>query len=555
MIPGSAARGARPRPARRRAWHASVMAAALLFLGVAPARLHAQSQASLEELPPGLRQALSGVANPNPTPVPEAAVAGAALGDGPIDPASYRLGPGDELMLHYRGRTSLTQRLVVNPEGQVYVPDVGPVSVAGRTLDEGRKVIRTAAGRVVNRISIDIELVTVRSFKVSVTGEVRQPGIYPATGATRLYELIRRAGGLTDSAAARDIRLVDQKSGLTTSIDLLPFLLRGEARGSNPYVGDGSTLLVPRRSRWVDVEGAVLHPGRYDLPPTVTRVGDLLRDVGLQPEAAIDRLELATFDAAPPEGATAPVVLRGTLDELGGRALAHGDRLFIAGQSGYRQVDAVEVEGEVRYPGRYVLEADTLRLAALLERAGGVTADGLVARVLLARSVPGDTLGLDVDRLARWPAVAPTTTEREYLRRRGWQGRRAAVIDLSLPGGGGPFLRNGDRVVVPRRGGYVEVAGRVRNPGFYPHVAGADAGHYIAAAGGFVSRADGKQVRLGVGPGDNFRRAADAGPPEPGDLVWVPEKSPRPTFEVARDVVLVLGQLATLVLVVDQINK
>ncbi|HEX7880538.1 MAG TPA: SLBB domain-containing protein [Candidatus Eisenbacteria bacterium] len=492
-------------------------------------------------LPPSIREALN--ASPT-TPVAEPNLP-LTLGDGPVDPALYHLGPGDELTIRYRGRTTATHRLLVGPEGAVYLPDVGRIDLSGRTLSEGREALMTAARKILRDVTIEVDLTRVRSFKMSVTGQVARPGVYAATGSTRVFEILRMAGGVTDSAAVRDLRLVDLRTGESKPVDLLPFLLRGGPPACNPYVPDGATLVVPRRTRWVRLGGAVLQPGAYDLPADGTTVGDLLGLVGLEPDAVTDRIELGRLGEAPKGG---------TLADLAGTPLVHGDVVTVPRKGTFRRVDLVNVEGEVGFPGSYAVSNDTTRLADFLERAGGLLPGAQTSRILLMRRSLADSLPPAARRLVPYPTVILTLSEKEQLRARGEDGFRAVVIDLAQGEDRGPVLEPGDRILVPRRGAFVEVGGRVRRPGFYAWRAGATAEDYVADAGGWADRADKKQTRVTTGPGDNFRTGKDVGSLEPGDHVWVPEKIPRSGWENLRDAVVIVGQLATVVLLIDQLN-
>lgn len=513
----------------------------------APAASRAQS-VDPATLPESIRRALG--AEAAGAGASEAPVLSPTLGDGPVDPARYRLGPGDELTIHYRGKTTAAHRLVVGPEGQAWLPDVGRIPLTGKTLDEGRAALRAAAARILRDVSVDVELTRIRAFKVTITGEVTRPGVYAATGATRLFEVLRLAGGVSDSAALRSIQFVDTRTGAVTTADLLPFLLTGRPE-SNPYLPDGATIVVPRRARTVDVAGAVLHPGRYDLPPAGTTVGELLALLGIAPDADTSGVE----HARPGGPGASPVVERGGLPALATRTLGHGDRLQVARRQGMHHVPVVVLDGEVRLPGTYALDGGATDVRTLIERAGGFTDRAGRARVLLARPAPSDTLTAHPRRLAPFPNVTLTLTEREWIRSRGVDGRYAVVVDLAAEGATGPALVDGDRLFVPERATYVAVMGRVRSPGFYPWRDGASAHDYVNMAGGYADRADRKQTRVGAGPGDNFRTAKDAGSPAPGDQVWVPEKTPRSGWETVRDALLVVGQLATIVLLIDQLQE
>lgn len=546
----------------------------LLALLVGSAGLEPRSAAaqagidlSTAPLPESVRNALA-----RPATESERTAGLAALQEGPVDPARYILGVGDELTVHYTGRTSATHRLIVSPEGNAYLPDVGSVPLAGQTLDTGKTRLKAAANRILRDVRVDVSLTRLRTFKISVGGEVRRPGVYAATAVTRVHELIREAGGLTDSAAVRDMQLGSVEGGEISHVDLLPFLLAGRMGASNPAVVDGQALFVPRRSRLVSVVGAVLHPGTYDLPDTTTTVGAFLDLVGLAPNAALDRIELIPTSGIPGSGLA--LIARGKPNEspdgdavsrglsaTGPLALEHGNQILVPEVGGFARPELVTVDGEVRYPGSYSVAGGEHRVGDLILEAGGFTPEAIPSRVRLVRPVAGAGAPASIVPPLDHPAIELTATEKEYLRARGISDFRAALVDLSrgpdagAPGGGGPVLMPGDRILVPRAGRFVEVSGRVKRPGFYAHQPGRDAGSYVKEAGGFADRADRKNLRIATGPGDSFLLASDAGPPEPGDRVWVPERTPRSTWEVAKDFLLVAGQVATIFIVINQAGE
>jgi protein involved in polysaccharide export with SLBB domain len=542
---------------------------ALLFTALVlalPASAGAQSSDDLlsAPIPQEIRNALA-----RPTAAPPSTPGLSVLQEGPIDAALYRLGPGDELTVHYTGRTSVTHQLTVSPEGDVYLPDVGTVDVAGHTLTDGKERIRAAARQILRNVRVDVSLTRLRTFKVAVGGEVRVPGVYAATAVTRIHELLREAGGFTDSAAVRDIRLQGTAPGAVLHVDLLPFLLSGRVEGSNPWILDGQSVFVPRRSRLVRVLGAVLHPGTYDLPDSGSTAGALLDLVGLAPDAMVDRIELIPTVGGPQTGLAIYAAEKmpgadggapgGTgLRAVSAQRLEHGNQILVPKNGGFARADLVTIEGEVLFPGAYSIAEDRdLKVGDVILAAGGLTAQAVPSRIRLIRPNP-DRFSGRPDRSANSPAVQLTATEKELLRARGTGEFRAVIVNLTKEGdgeglaGSGPVLAPGDTIVVPRAGGSVEVTGRVKTPGFYTYEKDAGTEDYVRRAGGYADRADRNGLRIAAGPGDNFLLAKDAGPPQPGDRIWVPERTPRSTWDVTKDVLLMAGQLATIFIVIDQ---
>lgn len=516
----------------------------------------------------------------------------AVLQEGPIDPAAYRLGPGDQLLVNFRGKTTVTHRLTVLPEGAIYLPDVGPVKVAGLTLDEGRKRVRADALTILRDVQVDVQLAALRVFKVAIRGEVKNPGSYAVTAATRVLELIQMAGGATDRAAVRGIQVEGaavSAPGATKGatplpaadahVDLLPFLLGDTDAASNPYLSDGQSVFVPRRSTYVTVAGAVLYPGTYDLPPGGTTVGELMGLLKPTADAATERVQLVYprseadrlrgSDQQGPGWAVPPTPdLAGDrmeshaspLSGISGTRLVHREQILVPRASSYRRTDLVRLEGEVAYPGSYAINTSGLGNTAsdVITFAGGFTPQAGQSRVRLVRPQPLDTLSVGWQQLAQLPTAALTVTELERARARMGNNYRAVLLDLVSDSGKARAafpLQPGDQLFVPRNDGAVEVAGRVKHPGLYPFKSGADFGDYLGAAGGPAQRADVGKTRLSAGAGDNFLLARDADAPQPGDRLWVPEKPPRSTWATVRDVVVLLSQVATIYLVIDQATK
>ena len=134
----------------------------------------------------------------------------------------------------------------------------------------------------------------------------------------------------------------------------------------------------------------------------------------------------------------------------------------------------------------------------------------------------------------------------------------AGRMTFDASAGAGPLvLADGDRIVVPHASARIEITGEVVNTGFYAYTADWKAADYLDAAGGLTRQADKKRIRLLRGADGTATEADKAGALAPGDILYVPEKSlaARGTWDVVRDVFSIAAQVATVVLIIDQINK
>ena len=176
------------------------------------------------------------------------------------------LGPGDELEITVYGAPDLSEHTRVNADGNISMPLIGYVRVAGLSSSEAKAAIEAQLRQknVVNDPQVSIYAKEYTSSGISVVGEVVKPGFYSALGPHRLFDVLQAAGGTTDRAANKVvIRHRDEKDATTLSISKDP----AEMAASNVALQPGDTVVVPRAGI-VYVLGEVTRPGGYVLNST-----------------------------------------------------------------------------------------------------------------------------------------------------------------------------------------------------------------------------------------------------------------------------------------------
>jgi polysaccharide biosynthesis/export protein len=120
----------------------------------------------------------------------------------PAGDSAVRLGAGDLIEVSVYNVPELNTKLRVSTTGEINLPLVNYVHVAGLTLDEAEAVIerRLDRGGFVKSPHVQIFVQEYNSAGASVLGEVAKPGVYPILGDQKLFSLISTAGGLTDRA-------------------------------------------------------------------------------------------------------------------------------------------------------------------------------------------------------------------------------------------------------------------------------------------------------------------------------------------------------------------
>lgn len=492
-----------------------------------------------------------------PDSVEVAAVAGPVIGEGPVDPEGYRVGPGDMFEVTVMGRLQQSNRSVVTPEGLLPVPPAGSVPVAGLTLAEARRRALSALGPFYHGVEIQISLLELRQFDVHVLGQVSRPGTYVVDGVTRVSAAIAQAGGFVDSASRRKLRIL-KVDGSIDSADVVRFEMLGD-RSANPFVTDGDLIQVPVREGAVRVHGEVALPGEYEI-----LTGEGLSDIlaiagGFLDDAVRDRVEIARFlEDDPSRTRRFMVDFSGEFprSEEPDLRVESGDEIFVRRVPHWQLNRGVAIEGEVLFPGVYVIDEGTETLVDLIERAGGFTEDADLFEANLTRqSFESEAEDREFERLRNVPVADMTEDEYAYFKMRSRENRGRVVVDfVSLFEEGDMskdiLLRRGDIIQVPQLTRTVTVSGQIVNPGRIPFREGYEYRDYIREAGGFAKRASRGKVRVIKGTSGIWFDAGDTDL-EPGDTIWIPETPHRDYWELFKDFMTVAAQLATVYLVVD----
>jgi polysaccharide biosynthesis/export protein len=223
----------------------------------------------------------------------------------PVAP-NYVLGPGDEVQVRVWGQINFTQRLTVDRNGSVYLPEAGPVNVAGLTFDQLDRAFRSAIGRIYRNFELNVNLGQLRTVQILVVGQARRPGGYTVSSLSTLVNALFASGGPSSRGSLRHIQL--KRGGQVVSeLDLYDLLLSGDKSKDVPIL-PGDILFIPAVGPQVAVIGSVDNPAIYELTsatadgsaPGGSALGKILDSAGgLSPLAAgqhavIERIEAGT---------------------------------------------------------------------------------------------------------------------------------------------------------------------------------------------------------------------------------------------------------------------
>jgi len=208
---------------------------------------------------------------------------------------NYLLGTGDNLLIRVWGGTvDAVYPAVVDREGIVNIPKIGPISVVGVKYGALESVIRNEAEKYIQGINISITLTKLRSLEIYVVGEVSNPGLHMLPSFSTIFDGLIYGGGVKKSGTLRNIKLYrdgDEKH----PFDLYDLILKGN-RKSDHMLQNKDVIFVEKIGKTAAVAGAVNNQGIFEIigKRSIKELANLAG--GILPQAFGDKIYLKRFD-------------------------------------------------------------------------------------------------------------------------------------------------------------------------------------------------------------------------------------------------------------------
>lgn len=417
-------------------------------------------------------------------------------------PSDYLLGPGDEVQLQVWGPLDFNANLVLDRNGQVNIPRVGVVTLAGVAVRDLDKALRGHLAKVLTNFQSNAAMGRLRGIQVYVVGQANRPGTFHLSSLSTLVNALFASGGPSANGSMRNIEL--KRGGRTVStLDLYDFISRGD-KSRDLQLASGDIIVIPPVGPRVAVTGAFDQAAIYELKSPGSSIAEILALGGGVPALATAQkalLERIVADSNPPRQ-----VLDVVLNEQGLRqALRDGDVLTLLGISP-AFANAVTLQGAVAAPLRYRWFEGMKVLDLIPERDALITADYYKRKNLLVQNADtaqqagggianrirgqADQINWDyavierLDRLTLTNQLIPFNLGRAVL-------QKDASQNLPLqPGDVVTILSQTDlRVPQDRQSRLVRVEGEVVTPGVYQMLAGETLPQLITRIGGLTTQA------------------------------------------------------------------
>lgn len=385
-------------------------------------------------------------------------------------PANYTIGPGDMVTINIWGASQQTIEGEVSTDGYIVVESVGPIKLAGLSVERAKSVLRNKLGQHYSDCSIDLSLSETRSIQVQVMGEVKVPGTYTLSSLSTAFNALYMAGGISKIGTLRDIKVYRGGKNIS-NIDVYDYILNGNSRG-DIRLEDNDVIVVGAYNCLVQVKGNVKRPMWYEMKKSET-VKDLLTYAGSFTGNAYTKNVRLTRKSGEEYSIH-------TIDEfqMGGFALADEDMVEVDSIRA-RFSNKVEVRGAAKHPGLFELGGKIQSVRDLLLAAEGLSEDAYEGRAIMHRE--NEDLTLRMINVDIHGIIAGTTSD--------------------IP------LKKNDVLFIPSKSDMlgerlIDVKGEVTYPGQYPYADNTTIQDIILQTGGLTEA--GSLARVDV-----FRRIRD----------------------------------------------
>jgi protein involved in polysaccharide export with SLBB domain len=460
---------------------------------------------------------------------------------------SYQIATGDRISVRMWGAFTFEAAQVVDVQGNIFIPNVGPVSVRGVRNGDLNEQIEAQVKRVFrSNVGVYATLDAAQPVKVYVTGFVRAPGLYGGLSSDSVLYYLDRAGGIDpDRGSYLEVDIL-RGGKLRSKVNLYSFLLAGHIEPVQ--FQDGDTVVALPRKHSVQVGGEVLNPYIFEIAQPRASGSEILALARPRPNAtnmsivrsfgSEQRSEYHALGEAPNVVIQDGDIVTVTSDKYPTTILVHvegahvGERVLVL-PKGARLSDAL---ARIKPSPQAQVEALQLFRTSVAKRQKELieaSLRSLETYALTARSATSEEASL---------RGKEATQILEFIDRARTIQPRGQVVLAQGTQAGETLLEDGDVLRIPEQSNLVMVSGEVVLPNALAFDKRADIDDYIARSGGYNQGADHAKVLVIHQDGSvSTDRHADL---RTGDEIMVLPKIETKSIEITRGITQIIYQIA-----------
>lgn len=317
-------------------------------------------------------------------------------------PENYKLGPGDEVIIDIWGNSEETIRATISPEGSITIPNLGPVYLSGKLINEASSYMKNMLARIYSDLNsenpgtfLKVSLGQIRSIQVNVMGEVMMPGTYTLPSLASVFHALYAAGGVNNVGTLRDVVLYRNGKAFK-HVDVYDYIMNGN-NSFDITLQDGDLINVGTYESIVTVVGKVKRPMRYEMKGDESLSKLLEYAGGFTSNAYKKNVNVSR------KGDSEFQMYTVYNDDFVDFKLANGDSIMVDSIIS-RYENRVSVAGAVYRPGNYAINNSIKTVKDLINVVEGPREDAFLNRTILYREkedLSQEMLAVDLGKLLR----------------------------------------------------------------------------------------------------------------------------------------------------------
>jgi protein involved in polysaccharide export with SLBB domain len=275
-------------------------------------------------------------------------------------PSSYIINRGDNITFWVYGASNKKHSLTVNRQGNIDIPEIGPVHVAGEKYAEVKELLTNYLSSSYKNSEVVVDLNSFSTAQVTLTGFVNAPGIFNTSSISSVKDILIEANGVSDVGSVRKIEV--KRAGTTIArVDYYHLLNAGLAQG-DVVLQPNDTIHVPRAYGLVRLEGAVNKEAIFEIER-----GEVLRKIlkiagGLKSSGDGLKIHIKRYT-----NNKQIKYHKITLKEAARFTLKDGDEIYV-GEMGVTNEKFIHIVGNVVSEGKREIKSNQIQLSRLLKK-------------------------------------------------------------------------------------------------------------------------------------------------------------------------------------------
>lgn len=460
---------------------------------------------------------------------------------------TYAIKSGDNVHIRMWGAYQYTATSTVDAQGNIFLPNVGPVRIAGVQNGQLQAVVQSAIARIYrSNVGVYATLETAQPIKVFVTGFVNQPGYYGGLSADSVLSYLDRAGGVNPKSGSYIDISIKRDGKEVQKINLYDFLIMGRLV---PFAfRDGDVITVGSQKKTFSIKGQVHNPYIFEFNVNDLTVSDVLAVANPKADATNISITRAYGKAQTSEYYD--------LAKAGSIPVQNGDTLVVTADRHAGSI-AVQVTGAHKGNGALILPYGS-KLKDVMSQLEPSSIANLPALTIYRESVAEQqkqAIHTALDQLEEMTFTTQSITKEEAdLRQKdaelikqfiakARQIKPKGRIVITDNAWQDIILQQGDVIHIPEISSIVTVNGQVRTQGALSFNPDYTVGDYIARAGGLADNADNTQI-LVISQSGESKVVNATYRLERGDEIMVLPKVKTRRIEIARGISQIIYQMA-----------